>query len=60
MEDDALELVRRYALRAMDAWHLAVAVLVVPPLLERGEQSGFASRDDAQRRVAERIRFVAI
>lgn len=55
-----MKLVRKYALRAMDAWHLAVAALVVPPLLAPGEQQGFASRDAAQRRVAERLGFVAI
>lgn len=60
VEEDALELVRRHALRAMDAWHLAVAALVVPPLLEPGEQGGFASRDAAQRQVAERLGFIAI
>lgn len=60
VEEDALGLVRRHALRAMDARHLAVASLVVPPLLEPGEQRGFASRDGAQRKVAERLGFVAI
>ncbi|MEB3032058.1 type II toxin-antitoxin system VapC family toxin [[Mycobacterium] nativiensis] len=60
IEEHALELVRRHALRAMDAWHLAVAALVVPPLLEPGEQRGFASRDAAQRRVADLLGFVAI
>jgi predicted nucleic acid-binding protein len=60
VEHDALDLVRRHALRAMDAWHLAVAALVVPPLLDPGEQRGFASRDAAQRRVAEHLGFVAI
>ena len=60
VEQDALELVRRYALRAMDAWHLAVAALVVPPLLEPGEQRGFASRDAVQRKVAELLGFVPI
>ncbi|MEB3021465.1 type II toxin-antitoxin system VapC family toxin [[Mycobacterium] crassicus] len=60
VEEHALELVRQHALRAMDAWHLAVAALVVPPLLEPGEQRGFASRDTAQRRVAELLGFVAI
>ncbi|OBK86331.1 type II toxin-antitoxin system VapC family toxin [Mycolicibacter sinensis] len=60
VEEDALKLVRQHALRAMDAWHLAVAALVVPPLLEPGEQKGFASRDPAQRRVAELLGFVAI
>lgn len=60
VEKDALVLVRRHALRAMDAWHLAVAALVVPPLLEPGEQRGFASRDAAQRKVAEHLGFIAI
>jgi uncharacterized protein len=31
VEQHALELMRRHALRAMDAWHLAVADNVVPP-----------------------------
>jgi hypothetical protein len=44
----------------MDAWHLAVAALVVPPLLESGELQAFASRDEAQREVAEELGFVAI
>ncbi|MDD7811558.1 type II toxin-antitoxin system VapC family toxin [Mycobacterium sp. CSUR Q5927] len=60
VEEDALALVRAHALRATDAWHLAVAALVVPPLLEPGEQKGFASCDQAQRRVAELLGFVAI
>lgn len=53
-------LVRGHALRAMDAWHLAVAALVIPPLLEPGEQQGFASRDAMRRKVAEHLGFVAI
>jgi uncharacterized protein len=60
VEEHALELVRRHALPAMDAWHLAVASLVVPPLLEPGEPKAFASRDEAQRKVAEELGFVAI
>jgi predicted nucleic acid-binding protein len=60
VEQHALELVRRHALRAMDAWHLAVAALVVPPLLEPGEPQAFATRDEAQRKVAEELGFVAI
>jgi hypothetical protein len=44
----------------MDAWHLAVAALVVPPLLEPGEPEAFATRDEAQRKVAEELGFVAI
>lgn len=60
VEEHALRLVREHALRAMGAWHLAVAALVVPPLLEPGEQRWFASRDAAQRRIAELLGFVAI
>ena len=60
VEQHALQLVRRHALRAMDAWHLAVAAIVVPPLLEPGEPRAFASRDEAQRQVAEELGFVPI
>jgi predicted nucleic acid-binding protein len=60
VEQHALELVRRHALRAMDAWHLAVAAQVVPPLLEPGEPQAFASRDETQRKVAEELGFLAI
>lgn len=52
VEDQALDLVRRHAIRAMDAWHLAVASIVLPGLIEAGEDAGFATRDDAQSRVA--------
>jgi predicted nucleic acid-binding protein len=60
VEEHALQLVRQHALRAMDAWHLAVAAIVVPPLLEPGEPRAFASRDEAQRQVAEELGFVPI
>ena len=60
VEQHALQLVRQHALRAMGAWHLAVAAIVVPPLLERGEPRAFASRDEAQRQVAEELGFVPI
>ena len=52
IEDVALDLVRVHGLRAMDAWHLTVASLCVPSLLEPGEEMGFATRDDAQAGVA--------
>jgi predicted nucleic acid-binding protein len=58
VEQRAFDLVRRHAVRAMDAWHLAVAALVVPPLLEPGELRAFASRDEAQRKVAEELGFM--
>jgi predicted nucleic acid-binding protein len=52
VEERALELVREHALRAMDAWHLAVAILTLPSLAEPGEDVGFATRDEAQSSVA--------
>jgi predicted nucleic acid-binding protein len=58
VEHDALKLVRRHAIRAMDAWHLAVAAITIPPLLEPGEERAFASRDAAQRNVAQNLGFV--
>ena len=60
VEQHALQLVRRHALCARDAWHLAVAAIVVPPLLDPGEPRAFASRDRAQRHVAEELGFVPI
>lgn len=52
VEVRALGLVREHAIRAMDAWHLAVATLVLPSLAEPGEDAGFATRDEAQASVA--------
>lgn len=52
VEGRALHLVREHALRAMDAWHLAVAILTLPSLAEPGEDVGFATRDEAQAGVA--------
>ncbi len=52
IEERALSLVREHAIRAMDAWHLAVAVLTLPDLAEPSEDLGFATRDDAQSSVA--------
>lgn len=55
VEDRALRLVREHAIRALDAWHLTVAVLVLPGLLEPGEVAGFATRDRAQSEVAQSL-----
>jgi len=60
VEQDALTLVRDHALRALDAWHLATAAITVPPLAEPDEPRAFASRDQAQRAVAEQLGFVAL
>lgn len=53
VEELALKIVRQHAVRAMDAWHVAVASLVLPNLVEPGEEAGFVTRDQAQARVAE-------
>ena len=52
VETQALQLVRTHAIRAMDAWHLATATLIAPSLVERDEEVGFATRDQAQSAVA--------
>jgi predicted nucleic acid-binding protein len=60
VENRALELVREHALRAMDAWHLAVADLAVPALTEKGEEMGFASRDEDQASIAKQLGFTRV
>lgn len=60
VEEIALDLVRQHGLRAMDAWHLAVASLTVPPLAEAGEEMAFASRDDEQAAVAGTLGFTRL
>ena len=55
VEMQALQLVRTHAIRAMDAWHLATAVLAFPLLTEVGEEAGFATRDRAQAAVASEL-----
>jgi uncharacterized protein len=59
-EELALELVREHGLRALDAWHVAVAHLALPTLVEKDEQVGFASRDETQAAVAEQLGFTRI
>lgn len=54
-EERALAIVRTHGLRAMDAWHLATATLTMPALADSGERLAFASRDEAQSRVAESL-----
>jgi uncharacterized protein len=60
VERTALKLVREHALRALDAWHLAVAAIAVPPLASPGEEIAFASRDETQRAIAEQLGFRAL
>jgi uncharacterized protein len=57
-EQKALSLVREHALRALDAWHLAVAWLTLPALAApEQEEIGFASRDGEQAAAAEKLGF---
>ena len=56
----ALRLVRKHAILAMDAWHLAVASLALPGLAEPGEELAFVSRDEAQSAVATLLSFTQI
>jgi predicted nucleic acid-binding protein len=57
VEQRALELAREHGLRALDALHVALASLWVPPLADKGEPLGFASRDGDQADVARRLGF---
>lgn len=60
IEAAALALVRAHGLRAMDAWHLAVASLVLPELLEVGEAATFATRDAGQAEVAKVLGYLPL
>lgn len=60
VEAGALALVRQHGLRAMDAWHLALAQIVLPDLVEKGEPVAFASRDTSQASVAQQLGFMAV
>lgn len=60
IENVALTLVRRYGLRAMDAWHLACANLAFEELAEPGEELGFATRDSEQAAVAREFGYTLV
>jgi uncharacterized protein len=60
VERASTRIVREHAIRSLDALHLAVAQLAAVPLLEPGQRLGFATRDDAQRAVAEALGFVSL
>jgi uncharacterized protein len=61
VEEKALELTRRHALRTLDAWHLAVASLTVPALAEPEKEAvAFASRDADEATVAELLGFTRL
>lgn len=60
VEAGAFILVRKYGLRAMDAWHLACAQLILPQLAEPGEERAFATRDIEQAEAARALGFASI
>ena len=49
--------IREHAFRALDALHLAIAQLAVPPLAEPRETIAFVSRDSLQASVATELGF---
>ena len=53
IERVAFDLAREHGLRAMDAWHVACALIVLPQLAEAGEGQAFATRDSEQATVAQ-------
>lgn len=57
IEPKALELARTHGLRALDAFHVALASIAIPLLADRGEPLGFASRDGEQAAVAASLGF---
>lgn len=59
-ENRALQLVRAHVIRAMDAWHLATAILVAPSLVEPGEDVGFSTRDQTQAAAAQSLGLVVV
>jgi len=47
-EQHALETVRSSGIRALDAWHIAIAALTLPELAGPGDEAVFVTRDDLQ------------
>ena len=60
LESAARRLTRTYALRALDALHLAVAQDVLAPLADADEVLAFASRGGQQAAAAEALGFTVI
>lgn len=50
--EQALRLTRRHGLRVLDSYHLATAVISLPPLAERNESMAFASHDQRLLQIA--------
>ncbi len=60
VERIALDIVRTDGIRAMDAWHIAVASLALPELCGPGDEAVFVTRDGDQARAAERQHLVVL
>jgi uncharacterized protein len=60
VEARALALAREHGLRALDALHVALAAIAIPPLADRGEPRAFASRDGDQATVAASLGFAPV
>jgi predicted nucleic acid-binding protein len=60
VEQDAFDIVVAYGIRAMDAWHLACASLMVPRFASDDVPFAFAPRDKEQAAVAEARGFQII
>jgi uncharacterized protein len=54
VERIALDIVRTEGIRAMNAWHIAVASLALPELSGPGDQAIFVTRDIDQAQAAQR------
>ncbi|WP_129668209.1 type II toxin-antitoxin system VapC family toxin [Phytoactinopolyspora endophytica] len=59
-ESAALTIVRHYTVHATEAMHLAVADIAARPLAEPGEQVGFATQSEPQRKAATALGFVPL
>jgi hypothetical protein len=60
VEAVAFRLAVEHGLRALVAWHLACALVVLPQLAEEGEERAFATRDAKQRQVATKEGLTAL
>ena len=60
VERAAFALARDPGLRAMDAWHVAVAGIALPMLAEPGEARAFATRDREQAAAARALGFEVV
>jgi uncharacterized protein len=58
IERNALHVVRTYGIRALDAFHIATAQIVLPELIGPGDTAVFISRDKDQSKAAEQLGLI--